>query len=119
LSENAEKISKFLEDNKVSLTEVAKQLDKSRTTVYSWLDDFSKNNLIEQAVSDILKKRKYELDRLVQGNIDSPHGTNITGNKNKIARTEDSLLYKVIDEQNKIIEHLKEQVEFYRAKCKG
>jgi hypothetical protein len=67
-----------------------------------------------------LKELGIEVGSTVLSNIDSPHGTNIKGDKNKVLTgKEENVNYKELYyEQKEIVQMLREQIEFYRAKCK-
>jgi AcrR family transcriptional regulator len=108
----------FLKKAGVTVADVSRVLDISRTTVYSYMKDKNKNEILKDAVRTVLEERRKRASELI--NIDSPHGTNITGNKNKVLTgKEENVNYKELYfEQKEIVQLLREQVEFYRAKCK-
>jgi AcrR family transcriptional regulator len=111
----------YLKSIGVTIADVARVLDMSRTTVYSYIKDKNKRQILEDAVKAVLQERHKRASELISSSvIDSPHGTNITGNKNKVLTgKEENVNYKELYfEQKEIVQLLREQVEFYRAKCK-
>jgi transcriptional regulator with XRE-family HTH domain len=99
------RIEEYIDKNGIKKKKLAEKLGVSRPTL---------DKEILRDTNEFYEKVK---GSAIQTNTNSPHGANIAGDKNKITSGNDNLLY-IIENQKQIIETLKEQVEFYKGKCK-